>query len=612
MKLIRVIAALILLAAVPASADEFKKKIKVGKKMCSCSFNLIVEDSKLSPNSKASCDKKCNGMAKGITLEGPSGIFTFGMKVSKGRVQLIGATVTTPTTEAPTTVDATETTEGTTGDTTTDSGTEETTKDNGTEKTTDGGTTETTKATTDAGTETASTQTAPGSNGPGSGGTSGPVGPGPGKDGLDCSCKCDCPKGQGQCDCSCNCPMLGSSMVCAPGFTQVCPMNGMDCPTDTEKICPKGAGGTAMRSLGRMETSRSGCQCIPDFLMSLMKEKARSKARVRSAPDMFKNQKIRIGKITCTCSLKLIAAGGKIHPKSQAKCDKGCTGSAKGVVLTGKSGNVYTMALQMKKGKGKVSGTVKASAPSTPKPTPPPKPKPTAAPGTGESGGFLAGPACACVQKKDGSGGTGGEGGAPSESTGATKKVVPWFLGMEPLEFCVETGTEVVFNKTGHNVVPMATQADYDACTGFLGDNPLVGNNVDPWIEKMDSDGIYYFACGVGTHCSAGGMKAKITVAPSCAKSINIPWTFGMQKQEICVGKGTKVIFDKTGSFHNVNVLSNQVDYDGCTGFTDTSGNSDPFSYEADTVGTFYFACGVGAHCSAGGMKAKITVSDSC
>jgi len=420
MELIRVIiAALILVAVVPASADEFKRKIKVGKKMCSCNFNLIVEGSKLSPESKASCDKKCNGMAKGITLEGPSGIFTFGMKVAKGRVQLIGATVTTSTTEAPTTSDATETTEDTTGDTTTASGTEETTKDNGTGKPTDGGTTGTTEATTGAGTkgptETASTQPATGSNGPGSGGTSGPVGPGPGKDGLDCSCKCDCPKGQGQCDCSCNCPMLGSSMVCAPGFTQVCPMNGMDCPTDTEKICPKGAEGTAMRSLDRMETSRSGCQCIPDFLMSLMKEKARSKASVRSAPDMFKNQKIRVGKITCTCSFKLIAAGGKIHPKSQAKCDKDCTGNAKGVVLTGKSGNVYTMALQMKKGKGKVSGTVKASAPSTPKPTPPPKPKPTDAPGTtGESGGFLTGPACACVQKKDGSGGTGGEG---SEST---------------------------------------------------------------------------------------------------------------------------------------------------------------------------------------------------
>merc|ERR1712215_429070 len=72
-----------------------------------------------------------------------------------------------------------------------------------------------------------------------------------------------------------------------------------------------------------------------------------------------------------------------------------------------------------KKGKGKVSGTVKASAPSTSKPTPPPKPKPTAAPGTGESGSFLAGPACACVQKKDGSGGTGGEGGATSESPGS-------------------------------------------------------------------------------------------------------------------------------------------------------------------------------------------------
>merc|ERR1712215_177734 len=38
------------------------------------------------------------------------------------------------------------------------------------------------------------------------------------------------------------------------------------------------------------------------------------------------------------------------------------------------------------------------------------------------------------------------------------QKVLPWFLGMTPIEQCVEIGTEVVFNKTGHNVVPMSTQ----------------------------------------------------------------------------------------------------------------------------------------------------------
>jgi len=203
----------------------------------------------------------------------------------------------------------------------------------------------------------------------------------------------------------------------------------------------------------------------------------------------------------------------------------------------------------------------------------------------------------------------------PAGQGAAQQKTLPWFLGMDPLELCVETGTEVVFNKTGHNVVLMATQSDYDACTGFLGENPTVGNNIDPFIWQADTDGTFYFACGVGTHCSAGGMKAKITVAPKCVKSITLPWSFGMQPQVVCVETGTKVIIDKTGSSHNVDQLTSQSSYDTCTGFTDTQGNSNnPFVYQADTPGVFYFACGVGngIHCNSGNMKAMVTVADTC
>eukprot|EP00092_Neocalanus_flemingeri_P082400 GFUD01103175.1.p1 GENE.GFUD01103175.1~~GFUD01103175.1.p1 ORF type:complete len:234 (+),score=40.45 GFUD01103175.1:2-703(+) len=197
----------------------------------------------------------------------------------------------------------------------------------------------------------------------------------------------------------------------------------------------------------------------------------------------------------------------------------------------------------------------------------------------------------------------------------AQQKTLPWFFGMDPLELCVETGTEVVFNKTGHNVVEMANQADYDACTGFLGENPTVGNNINPFIWQADTDGTFYFGCGVGSHCSAGGMKAKITVAPKCSTTKTLPWTFGMQPLVVCVETGTAVNFEWTGSNHNVNQLASESEYNGCTGFTDIQGNSDnPFLYQADTTGVFYFACGVGSgfHCNNGGMKAMVTVADTC
>ena len=107
-----------------------------------------------------------------------------------------------------------------------------------------------------------------------------------------------------------------------------------------------------------------------------------------------------------------------------------------------------------------------------------------------------------------------------------------------------------MFNKTGHNVVPMATHEDYDNCANFLGENPGVGNNVDPWRWQADSEGFYYWACGVGSHCSAGGMKAKVDVATYCVRAVS--WAWGMPATSVCVQPGTRVEFQYSGSSHNV------------------------------------------------------------
>jgi len=448
-------------------------------------------------------------------------------------------------------------------------------------------------------------------------GGSGSGAPAPGAgEGMQCACKCTCPDGSGECDCDCNCPMTSKAVTCAEGFSKVCPMMEGQCPADMDVMCPNGAMSRMAGGNGG-EGSDKGCVCVPDFLMAMVMKPAAGRSSLdRSKGDKFEKQKVTLGKKKCTCDFD-IKMGTKCS--GTAKCDKKCSGT--GTVEIGGC----SFKLAVKKGKGKISGCACANGGNG-----------GAGSGSGSgNGGEGAGASrCACVSK--GMGGTGpspptgsgsgpaptgsGSGSEPAPPTGSgsgsgseVQKWLPWFLGMEPMELCVETGTEVIFNKTGHNVVQMATQADYDGCTGFLGENPTVGNNIDPFPWQAEMDGVYYFACGVGTHCSAGGMKAKITVAPSCAKNVTVPWSWGMEPQVLCVETGTTVIIEKTGSFHNVNMLATQSDYDNCSGFTDTAGNSvNPYIFQADMQGTYYFACGVGTHCKSGNMKAMITVADSC
>merc|ERR1719186_486359 len=107
---------ILLLLAASTFADVFKKKIKVGKKLCMCNFNLIAAGTKLSPKSKVSCDKKCSGVAKRVSLEGDTGVFTFDMKVVKGKVVLSKGSVKLATTTGATETAGTNGTTGTTGE----------------------------------------------------------------------------------------------------------------------------------------------------------------------------------------------------------------------------------------------------------------------------------------------------------------------------------------------------------------------------------------------------------------------------------------------------------------------------------------------------------------
>jgi len=172
------------------------------------------------------------------------------------------------------------------------------------------------------------------------------------------------------------------SSICSPGFTQVCPLVGITCPDTTEMICPLGAETQLMKSLDRNGEPDPGCQCVPDFLISHVKDKAESRASDNVAPDIFKKLKIKIGERNCKCNLKIILTGNQIDSKSNVKCDKKCSGKVEGVTLEAKSGNVYNATIQVTKGKGKVTGTLYTDPSSGP-----------------------SSPACTCVEEKESQGG---------------------------------------------------------------------------------------------------------------------------------------------------------------------------------------------------------------
>merc|ERR1739844_121298 len=74
------------------------------------------------------------------------------------------------------------------------------------------------------------------------------------------------------------------------------------------------------------------------------------------AADVFKNEKVKLGKRTCTCTFTMETKGNKCT--GQAKCDKKCTGN--GAVEVGD----YSFTLAVKKGKGKIAKCTVAVMPT--------------------------------------------------------------------------------------------------------------------------------------------------------------------------------------------------------------------------------------------------------
>merc|ERR1712236_47251 len=359
----------ILLANSIQAADVFKnEKVKLGKRTCTCTFTMETKGTKCAGQAK--CDKKCTG--NGAVEVGD---YSFTLAVKKGKGKIAKCTVAVMPTVGP--VEPTGSGSGPVEPTGSGSG-------------------------------------PPPLTGSGSGEVPVPMG-----EGMPCSCRCNCPDGAEQCDCDCNCPMMSTSVSCASGFTRVCPMMSDVCPTDTMMMCPNGGMPPAAGRMMHGSSGSSGCQCVPDFLMALVHHAMPAATRMEAtdrAKDVFKNEKVKLGKRTCTCTFTMETKGSKCA--GQAKCDNKCTGN--GAVEVGD----YSFTLAVKKGKGKISKCTVAAMPTVGPVEPTGSgsgPAPTGSgtgpmPPTGSGSGMER---CTCV----GNGGSGptpptGSGSGPNPPTG--------------------------------------------------------------------------------------------------------------------------------------------------------------------------------------------------
>merc|ERR1739844_231793 len=290
-----------ILLLVPAIlADDFiGESVKVGKKTCTCDFSFTVANNGKARGS-GSCDKKCSGNVKEMTLNSAAYSYTFGFSVKKGKVKV--------------------------GKVTAVAGSTETTMPFGS----------------GSGTATAlPTGTGSGSGFPGSG--SGMPGSGSGMTGMPTmpgsgSGWTGMPTGSGS-----GMPPYGSGSGmpgggygagdCAPGFLKVCPECDGACPMDSMPVCPAPMTMPFVRSLDRtmgQMGSNDGCECVPMVLMQMVmtQQEVMGRSLDRAGGDTFEDESVKVGKKTCTCEFTFtVANNGKA--KGTGACDKKCSGKVK-------------------------------------------------------------------------------------------------------------------------------------------------------------------------------------------------------------------------------------------------------------------------------------------
>merc|ERR1712142_588695 len=371
----------LVLLVLSVQADDFKgQKVTLGKRKCTCDFRL---DMKEACKGTAKCDKKCSGAGK-VEVGGCS--FVLQVKKGAGKISKCACDAAQPTIGPVT-----------------GSG-------SGPAPPTGSGSGPSPPIGSGSGEQPVPL--------PGSG--SGPQPPAGGES-MQCGCKCDCPQGTGECDCDCNCPMNSQAVNCAPGFSKVCPMMGDQCPEYMEQVCPSMPTTMPLPAGRMMGAGDRGCQCVPDFLLSLVMGAMTPAGRPAAMDRAMTKVTFKIGKTTCKCQYEI---NQKDCKRSKMACDKKCNGKISGLEL--EDGN-YVMSLMVKKGKVAIQ---KCEAKTT-------EPTgtgggPGSGPGNGGGSGMGSGPGsgmgggmggmgtrCACVSMGGGPMPPTGSGSGPMPPTGS-------------------------------------------------------------------------------------------------------------------------------------------------------------------------------------------------